>query len=156
MAFGVGGICLNTFTFSMSPPALLSRRLGVRVARSRKSAKAAGSRFERIIADYISEVLEDDRVDRMPRRGSDDRGDVMGVRAHGRPVAIECKDVVRMNLPQWVDEAHREAGNGDALVGVVVSKRHGNGDPGSQWVHMELRDFVSLITGQTQEGCYGL
>lgn len=140
----------------MSPPALLLRRLGVVVARSRKSAKAAGSRFERIIADYISEVLEDDRVDRMPRRGSDDRGDVMGVRAHGRPVAIECKDVVRMNLPQWVDEAHREAGNGDALVGVVVSKRHGNGDPGSQWVHMELRDFVSLITGQTQEGCYGL
>jgi len=131
-------------------------RLGVVVARSRKSAKAAGSRFERAIADYLSEVLDDDRVDRMPRRGSDDRGDVMGVRAHGRPVAIECKDVTRMNLPQWVDEAHREAGNGDSLVGVVISKRHGNGDPGSQWVHMEVRDFVSLITGQTQEGCYGL
>ena len=130
--------------------------LGVPVARSRKSAKAAGSRFERLVADYLAGVLDDDRIDRMPRRGADDRGDVMGVRAHGRRVAIECKDVVRMNLPQWVDEAHREAGNGDALVGVVVSKRHGVGDPAAQWVHMELRDFVSLITGQTQEGCYGL
>ena len=126
------------------------------MARSRKSAKAAGSRFERIIADYLAVALDDERVDRMVRRGSDDRGDITGVRAHGKSVAIECKDVVRMNLPQWVEESHREAGNGDALVGVVVSKRHGNGDPGSQWVHMELRDFVSLITGQTQEGCYGL
>ena len=92
----------------------------------------------------------------MARRGSDDRGDITGVRAHGRPVAIECKDVTRMNLPQWVDEAHREAGNGDALVGVVISKRHGVGDPAAQWVHMEVRDFISLLTGQTQEGCYGL
>ena len=70
------------------------------MTRSRKSAKAAGSRFERVIADYLSDALEDDRVDRMPRRGVDDRGDVMGVRAHGKSVAIECKDVTRMNLPQ--------------------------------------------------------
>lgn len=126
------------------------------MVRSRKSAKAAGSRFERVIADYFAGVLEDERVDRMVRRGSDDRGDIVGVRSHGKPVAIECKDVARINLPQWVDEAHREAGNGDALVGVVISKRHGNADPASQWVHMEVRDFVALITGQTQEGCYGL
>ena len=126
------------------------------MSRSRTSAKAAGSRFERIIADYLALTLDDERVDRMVRRGSDDRGDITGVRAHGKPVAIECKDVTRMNLPQWVEESHREAGNGDSLCGVVVSKRHGVGDPAAQWVHMELRDFISLITGQTQEGCYGL
>lgn len=126
------------------------------MARSRKSAKAAGSRFERELADYFADVLEDDRVDRMVRRGADDRGDIIGLRAHGLPVAVECKNCARLNLPEWVDEAHREAGNLDALAGVVISKRHGNGDPGSQWVHMEVRDFVALITGQTQEGCYGL
>lgn len=124
------------------------------MARSRKSAKAAGARFEREIADYLASVLADERVDRMVRRGADDRGDITGVRCHGKPLAIECKNVTRMSLSEWVGEAHREAGNSDALAGCVVSKRHGNGDPGSQWVHMELRDLVSLITGQTQEGCY--
>lgn len=126
------------------------------MSRSRKSAKAAGARFEREVADYLADALDDDRVDRMPRRGADDRGDVMGVRAHGKRVTVECKNCARTNLPEWVDEAHREAGNSDSLVGVVVSKRHGVGDPAAQWVHMELRDFVALITGQTQEGCYGI
>lgn len=123
--------------------------------RSRRSARDAGSRFERQVADYLAEVLDDDRVDRMVRRGADDRGDISGVRVHGKPLTIECKNVSRLNLPEWVDEAHREAGNADALAGVVVSKRHGVGDAGSQWVHMELRDLVAFITGQTQDGCYG-
>lgn len=122
--------------------------------RSRSSAKAAGARFERQVADYLAAALGDERVDRMVRRGANDRGDIMGVRCHGKPVAVECKNVTRLALAEWVGEAHREAGNSDALVGVVVSKRHGVGDPGSQWVHMELRDLVSLIVGHTQEGCY--
>lgn len=126
------------------------------MSRSRRSARSAGARFERQVADYLAEALDDERVDRMVRRGADDRGDISGVRIHGRPVTVECKNVTRLNLPEWVDEAHREAGNSDALVGVVVSKRHGVGDLGSQWVHMELRDLVSLITGETQPGCYGL
>lgn len=124
------------------------------MARSRKSAKDAGARFERQVADYLATALDDDRVDRMVRRGADDRGDISGVRCHGKPLAIECKNVSRQSLPEWVSEAHREAGNADALAGVVVSKRHGVGDIGSQWVHMELRDLVALITGQTQNGCY--
>lgn len=126
------------------------------MARSRKSAKAAGSRFEREMADYFASALDDDRIDRMPRHGVNDRGDIAGVRLHGQRIAVECKNVTRMNLPQWVDEAHREAGNSDALAGVVVAKRHGVSDPASQWVFMEVRDLVSLLTGQTQEGCYGL
>lgn len=126
------------------------------MTRSRRSAKAAGSRFEREIADYLAAALGDDRIDRMPLHGANDRGDISGVRIHGQRLALECKNVTRMNLPKWVDESHREAGNGDSLCGVVVSKRHGVGDPGSQWVHMELRDLVALITGETQEGCYGL
>lgn len=126
------------------------------MVRSRKSAKDAGARFERQIADYLAAALDDERVDRMPRRGAADRGDIAGVRIHSRRLAIECKNVTRMNLPEWVNEAHREAGNSDSIAGVVISKRHGVGDPASQWVHMEVRDLVALITGETQEGCYGL
>lgn len=124
------------------------------MARSRRSAKDAGAKFERQIADYLAQALDDDRVDRMARRGANDRGDITGVRIHSKRIAIECKNVTRLNLPEWVEESHVEAGNGDALCGVVVSKRHGVGDPASQWVHMELRDLVALITGETQPGCY--
>lgn len=126
------------------------------MARSRRSARDAGARFERQIADYLAAALDDDRVDRMVRRGADDRGDISGIRIHGKPLAVECKNVSRLNLPEWVDEAHREAGNSDALAGVVIAKRHGVGDPASQWVVMEVRDLVALLTGVTQEGCYGL
>ena len=126
------------------------------MARSRRSAKDAGARFERMMADYFAAALDDDRIDRMPRHGSKDRGDIAGVRMHGQRIAIECKNVTRLNLPQWISEAHIEAGNSDALAGVVVAKRHGVGDPASQWVFMEARDFVSFLTGETQEGCYGL
>ena len=124
-------------------------------ARNHRSARAAGSRFERIIADYLAAVLEDDRIDRRPKGGAKDRGDIGGLRVHGQRIVAECKDTARMSLPAWTKEAHIEAGNDDALVGVVISKRQGVGDPARQWVHMELRDFVSLITGQQQEGCNG-
>lgn len=118
------------------------------MTRSRASAKAAGSRFERVIADALAEALDDDRIDRMPRSGSKDRGDIAGIRLHGQRVVIECKDQRPMYLPQWTREARIEAGNDDALVGVVVHKRHGVADPMQQWVSMTLADFVAILTGQ--------
>lgn len=121
------------------------------MARTRSSAKAAGARFERQIADYLAATLNDDRIDRRVRTGANDRGDIAGLRVHGQRLVIEAKNCARSALPQWVAEAHTEAGNDDALVGVVVAKRHGVTDPGRQWVHMELRDLVALITGQRPE-----
>lgn len=121
------------------------------MARTRASAKQAGAKFERVVADYLAEALGDDRIDRAPRHGSKDRGDVSGVRIHGQRLAIECKNTSKMALPQWTEEAEIEAGNLDALAGVVVSKRHGVGDPARQWVHMTLQDLVALISGQRQD-----
>jgi hypothetical protein len=118
------------------------------MTRSRQSAKAAGTRFERQIADALAEALQDDRVDRMPQHGNRDRGDISGVRIHGQKVAVEVKDCARLNLPAWTDEARIEAGNHDALVGIVISKRHGKSNPMEQWVHMTLADLVAIITGQ--------
>jgi hypothetical protein len=118
------------------------------MGRSRASAKAAGARFERLVADYLAKVLDDDRIDRRPKFGAKDRGDIGGVRVHGQRVVIECKDTAKVSLPEWVREAQIEADNDDALVGVVVHKRHGVGAPGAQWVSMSLDDLIALVTGQ--------
>ncbi|MBV9353225.1 MAG: hypothetical protein JOZ23_17120 [Mycobacterium sp.] len=94
------------------------------------------------------------RPGRRIRNGNRDRGGIAGIRAHGQRIVIETKDCARTELAAWIREAHTEAGNDDALAGVVVSKRRGVGDPLSQWVHMELRDLIALLTGQPQDGRY--
>ena len=116
------------------------------MSRTRASAKAAGSRFEREVADHLAAVL-DDRIDRRVKTGAKDRGDIGGVRVHGQRVVIEAKNTARINLAGWIAEAHAEAVNDDALVGVVVHKRHGNGSPGDQWVTCTVDDLVALISG---------
>ncbi|AEL19714.1 holliday junction resolvase [Mycobacterium phage AlleyCat] len=116
------------------------------MGRSMRSAKAAGAKFERDVADYLAARV-DDRIDRRVKTGAKDRGDIGGVRLHGQRVVLECKNVATMSLPQWTREAQIEAGNDDALVGVVVHKRHGTGDVGKQWVSMTLDDLVAILTG---------
>ena len=111
--------------------------------------RAKGTRLERAAADYLAAALNDDRVDRMPLHGKGDRGDIAGVRTvMGERVCVEVKNVTRMNLAGWVNEAVTEAGNADADVAVVVHKRVGKGDPGEQYVTMRLRDFAVLLGAQ--------
>lgn len=117
--------------------------------RNRKSAKAAGARFEQLIADGLAEALDDDRIERRKSRGANDRGDIAGVRLHGQRVVVECKDITRgLNLPEWTSEAQKQAGNDDALVGVVAHKRHGSGNPLDQWISMTVADFAAILTGE--------
>lgn len=115
------------------------------MGRNLRSAKAAGSRFERLIADYLNDRLYGLNVDRQVKTGARDAGDIAGVHLAGKRIAIECKNVTRMNLPKWTQEAHTEAGNIGAAVGVVVHKRHGNGKPEDQWVTMTVTDLVTII-----------
>ncbi|MBU8819932.1 hypothetical protein KL864_29020 [Mycolicibacterium goodii] len=115
--------------------------------RTRRSAKAAGAWFERTIADYLAAALEDDRIDKRAKTGARDKGDILGVRAHGQRVVVECKNTARLALPEWTNEAHTEANNDDALVGVVIHKRHGVAAPGRQWVAMTVDDLLALISG---------
>ena len=121
------------------------------MTRNRKSARNAGTTFERLIANGLASALDDDRIDRRPKTGSKDRGDIGGVRIHAQRLVIECKDVATLALPQWTREAQLEAGNDGALAGVVISKRRGTRDPMEQWVHMTVADLVALITGQGNE-----
>ena len=115
------------------------------MARNRASARRAGASFERSVADYLAAHV-DDRVDRRVKTGANDRGDIAGLRHHGHRLVVECKNTARADLAGWMREAHVEAGNDDALAGVVVHKRHGNAVPGDQWVSMTLADFVALLT----------
>lgn len=117
------------------------------MGRSRASAKAAGTRFERSIADALAHHV-DDRIDRRAKTGGKDKGDIGGVRHLGGRVVIECKDVARLDLAGWTQEADIERGNDDAIAGLVVHKRRGTADPLDQYVTTTLRDLIALLTGE--------
>ena len=123
------------------------------MARNRNSAKQAGARFERQVADYLRDNL-DDRIDRKVKTGAKDCGDVANVRdSHNRRIVIEAKNTTRPNLAGWIKEAHQEAQNDGAHVGVIIHKRHGKANPADQWVTCTLEDLVKLLTppqGETQ------
>ena len=116
------------------------------MSRTRASAKAAGARFERAVADYLAAHI-DDRIDRRAKTGAKDRGDIGGLRHLGERVVVECKDTARWTPGAWLAEAEVERGNDDAVAGLVVAKRHGYGDPGDQVVLLSLRDLVALLVG---------
>lgn len=125
------------------------------MGRSLRSAKAAGSRFERLIADYLNDRLYGLNVDRQVRTGAQDSGDIAGVHISGRRLAIECKNATRVDLPKWVREAHTEAGNIGAAAGVVIHKRHGNAQPGDQWVTMTVTDLVTIVNAINERNTDG-
>lgn len=119
--------------------------------RTRASAKAAGARFERAIADHLRDQLDDDRIDRRTRNGAKDRGDIAGLRIHGQRLVAECKDTSRWAPAQWLREAEFERGNDDALAGLVIAKRRGIANPGQAVVLMTVNNLIALITGQRPE-----
>jgi hypothetical protein len=122
------------------------------MTRTRASAKTQGTRHETSTARWLAQRLDDDRIERRTKTGAKDRGDIAGVRTlNGGRVVIECKDAARDNLPAWIREAEVERGNDDAVVGVVVHKARGKGDPADQYVSMTLEMFARLLEG----GVYG-
>lgn len=116
------------------------------MTRNRRSAKAAGTRFETLVATYLAQHV-DDRIERRAKTGAKDRGDISGLRHMTQRVVVECKDVAAMSLSQWSREAEVQRGNDDAVAGVIAHKRRGRAAPADQWVTMTLGDFVALLTG---------
>jgi hypothetical protein len=118
------------------------------VVRTRATARAAGAKFERVVADYLAATV-DDRVDRRVKTGNKDRGDITGLRYFGARVVVEVKDYGgQYEVGTWLTEVDIERGNDDAQVGAVVVKRRGISDPGDQAVLMTVRDLVALLTGE--------
>ena len=121
------------------------------MSRNRARARAAGSRFERSIADYLATHV-DDRIDRRVKTGAKDRGDIGGLRHMGQRIVVETKDYGgRLQPGPWLGEAEVERGNDDAGVGLVIAKRRGTTNPGDQFVLMSVDDLVALITGERPE-----
>lgn len=120
--------------------------------RSRRSAKQAGSSFERVIANHLQAELNQPAIDRAPKHGALDRGDIANVRdSHDRLIAVECKNAAKLALSGWMREAHTAATNYGAHTGVIVHKRHGVGDPGKQWVTMTVDDLIQLLKETPRE-----
>lgn len=118
------------------------------MTRSRQTAKTAGARFERQIADHLNARLPG-RIDRQPRTGAKDKGDIAGVTTpDGRPIAIECKNVTRTQLAGWMHEAHTEADNLGAAAGIIIHKRHGRSAPDAQWVTMTVADLAAILANK--------
>ena len=114
------------------------------MTRTRASAKAAGSRFESLVAAYLAAHV-DDRIERRRLSGRD-RGDIAGFRHMGARLVVECKNVSRLSLATWITEAEVERGNDDATA-LVIHKRHGRGDAADQYVTLTLGDLVALLNG---------
>lgn len=121
------------------------------MARSRQSAKAAGARFERTIADYLRDNL-DDRIDRRVKTGAADKGDIANVRdSYGARIVIECKDYGgRLQPSEWIREAQQEATNDNAYAGIVIAKRKGTTNPAHQYVLTDLDTLIRLLKGPGQ------
>lgn len=121
-----------------------------KTGRSRQSARQAGPKFERTIADYLSAHFDgpgERTIDRQVKMGSKDLGDIRGVKTlSGGRVVVECKEYGgKFQVGPWLTEAEVERGNADAVAGVVIAKRRGVADPAEQVVFMTVRDLVALI-----------
>lgn len=118
------------------------------MTRNRATAKAAGARFERMVADGLAQALEDTRIDRKVKTGSKDKGDIANVRISDQKVVIECKDRGgQFFAAEWVTEAEIERINDEALAGIVIAKRKGVTDPMQQYVVCTVSELVALIRG---------
>lgn len=118
------------------------------MTRRRAVREGRGGRFERQIADHLNAHLPG-RIDRQPLTGAKNRGDIAGVTTpDGRPIAIECKNVTRTQLANWIHEAHTEADNLGAAAGIIIHKRHGRSAPAAQWVTMTVADLTAILTNQ--------
>lgn len=116
------------------------------MGRNRQSAKKAGTAFETLIAKGLREALGDNTIERAPRWGSVDKGDIINVAIDGHPIVIQAKDVARQALPLWTEQAKLQAANARAIAGLVVHKRVGTTDPMKQWVSCTVEELVALIT----------
>ena len=120
------------------------------MTRNRASAKKAGTTFERQVADYLAQHV-DDRIDRRTKTGSKDRGDITGVRIWGQRLVLECKNTTRLALADWRKQAEIERGNDDALAGLIIHKRHGKANPADQWVTTTLKELTALLNGHRED-----
>lgn len=76
-------------------------------------------------------------------RQAGETGDDLTVHTGRLLLSIECKDVARASLGEWVDQAHRQRTLGG--VPVVIWKRRGRADPGEAFAVVPLKQLRRLL-----------
>ena len=104
------------------------------------AAKAKGSAFERLLADYF--ISRGVPCERIPAGASADRGDLW-VPLIEWP-SIDCKNHRTPSLGAWVNRAAEQAHNLGRNAGFVIHKRHGVTDPGEQFVTSNVSMFLTM------------
>lgn len=112
--------------------------------------KQKGTAFETAIVEYLQNQLCDDTIERRALNGTADRGDISGVTFCGSRMVLECKNVNRMRLAEYMREAETEAANDNAHYYAVIHKKRGIGIStaqtiGQQYATMPLHMLVSII-----------
>ena len=111
-------------------------------------SKQKGTTFERLVADGFATALDDDRIDRAPLSGNLDKGDIANVRTpSGGKIAIEVKNVAKLDLAGWVSEAEVERKNLGAVAGIVIHKRVGKGKFIDQYCTLTVKDLLAIGWG---------
>lgn len=92
------------------------------MARNRRSARTAGSRFERDVGLYLT-LNTGTKVYRTAKKGSMDAGDLFGLSIDGKQIVIECKSPGKnssWNLSKWWSETINEKKNCFADMGILI------------------------------------
>lgn len=110
-------------------------------------SKQKGTSWETSIVGYLRDELGDSRIERRTLSGALDKGDIAGV----PDTAVEAKDVAKIELAAFLDEAKVEARNAKVPVGVAWIKRRGKASPGDAYVVMDGATFTYLL----REAMYG-
>lgn len=95
------------------------------MARSRASAKKAGTAFETELAGYLTGALGV-TVRRLPKSGAKDIGDLTGVTVRGQEVVVEAKNPGATSawaVSGWWAETEAETANAGAPLGILVIRR---------------------------------
>lgn len=108
-----------------------------------------GTGFEVSVLPAFQELWPD--AHRLGKQGVKDKGDIW--LPTSVPFVVECKNEASYGgkLSTWIGEAAVEAAHADKPHGIVVHKRIGKTDPGLQYVALELRSFLELVSARP--GC---
>lgn len=103
-------------------------------------SKIKGTAWETQVVRYLQDhgALH---IERRALCGDLDRGDIAGIPG----VVIEAKNVAKLELAAWLDEAETERDNDHADLGVVWHKRKGRISPGKGYVTMSGDALVTLL-----------
>ena len=101
-------------------------------------AKAKGSAFERLVCDYLDEVVACERI---PAGATLDRGDLWTP-----PASIQCKNRQTLSLGAWLDETLTQQVNARKFAHWLVVKRKGTTDPARQFAICTLEQARALLT----------